>query len=222
MIPFEIMAIVTILWTLVAAFLIAPAMVWNKIKKHNATPEDIKKDVTDHVDQSLKDLEIPEFPDPQDFTESMKTELIATVEELQTNMPTIIDNYFTSKEGQEIMLTLIKAGSKSVSGAIYSELGVDEKKLKKGVSDAKEWIVDQIDQVQDNPMFKIARRMFVHLGYDEEDVNEKIGAIRTLAAEIKEWQQGSKGGSQTSFPGPRSSGSRGPTSGGSELDTYYR
>lgn len=85
-IPFEVMAIITIIWTCIAAFLIAPTMVWMKIKKHNADPESIKKDVTETVEKDIKDLQtafeskidsinIPEAPDIEGLREEMTAKI---------------------------------------------------------------------------------------------------------------------------------------------------
>lgn len=57
MVPFEFQALSVIIWTCIAAFIIAPTMVWRKILKHRADPQSIKDDVVEHVDSKIDALD---------------------------------------------------------------------------------------------------------------------------------------------------------------------
>lgn len=207
-IPFEIMATATIIWTLLAAFIIAPLMVWKKIKKHGATPENIKRDVVEDLkmemylmevksDTKIQDfreditkqisaIEPPEIPDLdlKQLYEDIKVLMAEDINILQENLPTIIINSLHSEDGQKVLLEAAKSSVQSIEGAIYRKMGIDKERAEKGVQMTKEWFLDNIEKVKHPKSERIAafKNILAQIFPDAEEdwVDEKIAAIKEI------------------------------------------
>lgn len=226
-IPFELMAIVTIVWTMLAAFLIAPLMVWRKIKKHGATPEDIKTDVvlelegtidtklggvTTHFDQvvagmhvdlekQIQDITPPSFPDVPALLEEQRLKVNENLMALQQHIPSLLLQTLQTQEAGDVLFEIMKSGQKSLIGAWCRAKGIDEERFNKGVEITKEWFVNNVENVSSDAPQKIqAVSKIIKAIFPEEGdwVDEKIAALEVLQ---QNWHlifgDGKSGSSQT-------------------------
>jgi len=199
----------TILWTLIAAFLIAPYMVWKKIEKHGATPEDIKKDVVHELDESIDtkmggvtahfddvvfkmytDLENqiekitpPAFPDVPQLLEENRMKFNENLMALQQHIPDLLLQTLQTKEAGDVLFEIMKTGQKSLIGAWCRAKGIDEERFNKGVEMTKEYFMNNVENPASDAPQKIqaVSKIIKAIFPDEGDwIDEKMAALEVL------------------------------------------
>lgn len=225
MIPFEIMALITSIWVLVGATLVMPYFSNRKRIKEGLTLDNIKKEVkstiVEPLTKSLKtDIEnfLPSTTEIEDSVcknlDMKSKEILEKVTfdilKLQENIPAIFNNYVVSDQGQEVLQKTFQEAAKSVMGAIYGEMGVEEKAFKAGMQDAKQWITNA-GNGQSPPQRQLRGILTDIVGPEmAENLDRKLGALMQLKQVAPELLGKLKGGG----------GGGGMPSGGNEL-AYY-
>lgn len=200
---------------------------------------EVKQDIVEPLSKKVDEIEIPDPPDLENFKHVLIAEIehslpssqqiedgvigkvderftnaenriTADLQAFQKNLPAIFNNYILSEAGAAAFGDLFELHSKRISGAIYGEMGVDEKAFKGGVQDAKEWITNGGNG--QSPKQRHVRAILTDIVGPEmaENVDRKLGALMELKQHLPELLgKGGGGGMPT-----------GPSSGGNEL-AYY-